>query len=655
MTSAKKTRHIGLLFVHGIGEQERWDHLRNSVRELAELILQTEGQPRVTVTDRTENWPHPPGEQNPDGLAPITLRVWLDGEDIAFECHEVWWADLGARAGIVDVVTFWLWGLGQWCAPIYRDLDAARLSKEQRAGLNKPTSRYATLPESVAGSLLSEPLARLQLVLAALAAAFVACSWSLAKRLFSALLGQAPTPTLIVRYVGDVRTYESRAAPGDSALSDPGRPRRVGIRRRMVSEMVAMGTRPCDGWYVIAHSLGTVLAYNGLTETGHALPNYLTEAQWARIHKNFKTDPNCQTRDNLAAMMPARPAWLGDKDVLNRHKLFEKLRGFLTYGSPLDKFAALWPRIVATATDRVDGKNPFPEDCRWVNLVAPSDPVAGTLDSYGGRLGKRLACAVPPLENLRTPWSPLYGLSHITYFAGIERSAASRAARQKRAVARWLVTGGAQKIPDHKQGRVARLLFGQLAYPLLVGLLWLAATAFVVASFGAIADLIGQGQFEWARFLEAWKAAWGPVMGVTLAVILLMGLIRWVRESRLNLTLARADRESDRNQTAERRGYWTRIVWMLGAQVWVGAVLTVIGVVLILFGAALDWGVPAGWTGLPDWMPDPRTLRGLAPEAWREALGGWWLAIVSLAGLVLAAMAQTGLNKIVPPVGKAPG
>jgi len=38
--------------------------------------------------------------------------------------------------------------------------------------------------------------------------------------------------TLIVRYVGDVRTYEARWTPGDSNLSDPGHPRRVAIRRR---------------------------------------------------------------------------------------------------------------------------------------------------------------------------------------------------------------------------------------------------------------------------------------------------------------------------------------------------------------------------------------------------------------------------------------
>ena len=39
-------------------------------------------------------------------------------------------------------------------------------------------------------------------------------------------------------------------------------------------------------------------------------------------------------------------------------KLFANLRGFLTYGSPLDKFSGLWPRIVATATDRTDGSAP---------------------------------------------------------------------------------------------------------------------------------------------------------------------------------------------------------------------------------------------------------------------------------------------------------
>jgi hypothetical protein len=64
---------IGLLFVHGMGEQKRWDHLTSAVLELAELLRQSGEEPIVSVTDRTGDWDFPIGAAHPDGLAPVTL------------------------------------------------------------------------------------------------------------------------------------------------------------------------------------------------------------------------------------------------------------------------------------------------------------------------------------------------------------------------------------------------------------------------------------------------------------------------------------------------------------------------------------------------------------------------------------------------------
>lgn len=654
MPSGAGGERIGLLFVHGIGEHKRWDHLKSSAHEFAELLLQCEDRAQVTVIDRTGDWERPAGDPDPDGLAPMTIIFTSASRRIDFDCHEVWWGDLGSPSGLFDVVTFWLWGLGQWGAPIYRELDASGLPKND-AGHNKPISTMAKLPESVAGNLATEPPARLRLALAAMAAMFVGCTWSLAKRLFASALGTAPSPTLIVQYVGDVRTYESRAAPGDSAYTDPGRPRRVGIRRRMVREMVALGAGPCDGWYVLAHSLGTVLAYNGLTETGHALPNYLTEEQWRRVPAGLKRDPNCERRRDVHAMMPARPPWLADEDVISRPLLFEKLRGILTYGSPLDKFAGLWPRIVATATDQIDKTCPFPSHCRWLNLVSPSDPVAGTLESYGSAAGQRLENAIPPVENLRAPWNPGYGLSHIQYFAGMERSAADSRSRQKRALARWLLDPTHQ-VRDHPQSVLGRLLGGQVAYLVLVALLWVLATAFVVAVVNAADGLVGNDSFDLASVVSGTGDWLSAVLAFVLAVILLSGLRRWARESALNVRLARADKEADKEQTPERHRYWNRIIWMAKAHRTAGIVMAAIAVGAIVLGVVLDWGVPtdfkkllsgSGWQKISyDWFPWPDL---------RTTLKGWWTVIGVAAVLLVSTILQTLLNKIVPPVGKAPG
>lgn len=244
MPRQAKEERIGLLFVHGIGEQKPWEHLRNSVLELAELFRQSDHVSGVNINDNTAAWSVRTGEPAFD-RAPLSMDVrTADGGALRYECYEVWWADLGGRSGLLNTIKFWLWGLGQWCAPIYRDLDASRLAlppPEKRGPLSR-------LPNSVVGRPL-EIWVRLQLFMAAITAAFVVCTWSLAKRVFAAVLGKSPSPTLIVQYVGDVRTFTERAVPGDSALTDPGFPRRVGIRRRMVCEMVALASRDdVKGW-----------------------------------------------------------------------------------------------------------------------------------------------------------------------------------------------------------------------------------------------------------------------------------------------------------------------------------------------------------------------------------------------------------------------
>ncbi|HEY0115854.1 MAG TPA: hypothetical protein VGB54_09045 [Allosphingosinicella sp.] len=597
--------YIGLLFVHGVGEQERWEHLRESVIELAELIRRTDGAPSVTVIDRTGDWKLLPGVVHPDRKAPLSLDVRLSNRRIRYECHEVWWADLGSPSGVLDSVRFWLWGLGQWCAPIYRDMDASRLAT------GGSPARLTGLPRSVVGTR-REVGVRLQLFLAALAAAFVACTWELAKRLLALLLRNAPSSSLIVQYVGDVRTFTARAAPGESGLTDPGYPRRVGIRRRMMGEMITLATRAeLKQWYVLAHSLGTVVAYNALTEIGHTLPNYLTQEQWALVPEDWRTDPATRLRSGeIARMMPARPHWVEDHELIDRKKLFGKLGGFLTYGSPLDKFAGLWPRIVATATDRGDG-SPFPDGCDWVNLHAPTDPVAGRIDCYQEPLG----AVLPPVRNCRTRWSPWAGLEHITYFRGFERHRKGQE-RQRVALAQWLLGGAAAKIPERKEGSGAAFFFAWFLYTLILALLWAAATAAIV-----LAQDAWDGSFDWGGFAHSFCALVGPVAGLFIAPILLIGVVRWARESWLNWKLSRADDLPPKVQNA------------LFANFCAATLMAALSLPLLYLGKMLDLSASLPWL-TPAWLD---WLVPYAPV-------GWTVALLCGTGLLGAACLQTALN-----------
>lgn len=646
---------VGLLFVHGIGEQKRFEHLTASVSQIAELIDRTDARARVSIVDRTAGWTPPPGEPHPLGLAPMTLSIRSPDTQIDFECHEVWWADLGSRSGIWDVISFWIWGLGQWCAPIYREIDASRLDKDDTASSTKPTSSLVKLPKGIVGDLVQEPWARFKLLLAGVAAAFAAVTWSLAKRLAGALLGQAPSPTLIVQYVGDVRTYTEAGGPGLGTPTDPGQPRRVGIRRRMVAEMVAVAAQPLDGWYVLAHSQGTVVAYNGLTEIGHTLPNYLSEAQWRGLPTQFTSDPGCAVRRDIENMMPSRPPWLADGDVLNRPAMFANLRGLLTYGSPLGKYAALWPRIVATATDRVNkDERTFPPECRWINFAAPQDPVAGMFSgSFPTGADDFLHNAIPPVEDVRTPLGPDLVLAHIRYLAGYERYARGTRVVQSSLLMRWLLGDQPSFAPRPPSlpataGRIAALAFG---YLFLVWLLWMAAVlAFTGLRAGAWAigsDTSGPWCEAVPRFLFAAAHGAGPVLGTTLSIITLCGLWRWFRESRHNMLLARADCEDDPGNLA---AYWAKVIAMVRAHLWLGCGFFVVALVACGGALFLDWRYAlaadppkpshcASLTGALHYLSAPSGIGDLL-----AAMNGFRAATIALAAAVLAACSQAFIN-----------
>ena len=63
-------------------------------------------------------------------------------------------------------------------------------------------------------------------------------------------------------------------------MDGPDEPPRAAIRRRMIRAMIEVAEADYDRWYIIAHSLGTVVAWNGLMEIQQTLPNYIGETCW---------------------------------------------------------------------------------------------------------------------------------------------------------------------------------------------------------------------------------------------------------------------------------------------------------------------------------------------------------------------------------------
>jgi len=183
--------------------------------------------------------------------------------------------------------------------------------------------------------------------------------------------------------------------------------------RTLVETAVDVESDEWDGYYVIGHSLGTVVSFNGLMETAVALPNYLNEEEWDELPDTFKKVVQCAIPEH---QMPARPPWLDadypadEHDTIPRQSLFGKLLGYVTLGSPLDKYAAIWPAIVPVNADPMrDTVVP------WINVADRQDIVAGKLDQYRGCDG---VLTIGGLELQNYLWTDqlIFALAHTSYW-----------------------------------------------------------------------------------------------------------------------------------------------------------------------------------------------------------------------------------------------
>ena len=404
--AAAKIENVGLLLVHGIGEQKKLEHLRCTAGEFASALSGRPDVVRMALIDQTDD------KDFPEIIVDAKLS---DGKrHVRFHLHEVWWADLGFRGGFLEQARFWSWGLGQWAEETFFRTKYRSNTRELMV-----LPRFGTQEDRMErpGFRRRAPT-RLVLFLSALFALLTLLSWSLARRLVSFFSKRLPDPALIVMFLGDVRNYTRSGGPGKGTLEDPDMPIRTTIRRRMVSAMVKMADGGHDRWYVLAHSLGSVLAFNALQEPEVALPNYLSEHQWKKVSPHLKTTSPYvppEAKANLNQMMPRRPTWLKDHDGIGREALFEHLRGFVTYGCPLDKFAALWPKIVPLNRQSAV----FPKSSEWVNLYDTTDPVGARLDAFPAlrrhRGSAREKIALTP-HNVACRASLAFLLSHIRYF-----------------------------------------------------------------------------------------------------------------------------------------------------------------------------------------------------------------------------------------------
>jgi hypothetical protein len=411
-----------VIYVHGIGEQGAFEHLETGATDLIQALRAKEPRKRITASvhttadapyrSRQETW-------RAEGLAPVTLDVKDrdTGAVTRIELREVWWADLGEPATIPNFARFLWWGCTLWARRSYTTTTLQGFKTK----MFMPREREEAAPEFGQDDRAPIPasiLDRVQLFFFALLFVLVLPTWVLLGLVLQALrLPTLPSARILLQYLGDVKLYGQSRRHDLWPLADIGTPPRFMIRRRFARAMIDTVLSGYDRWYVLGHSLGSVVSLNGLMEPGHSLPNYLDEARWKKcgVKKLARKLPRDHISD-VDNMKPARPAWLDDADALDRRELFDKFRGLLTYGSPLDKFAVIFPATVPLNRDQYV----FPEHSEWINVFEPTDPVAGPLDFYGPFAndktplnGKR---ALFPVNYVMRCW-PVALWSHIKYFA----------------------------------------------------------------------------------------------------------------------------------------------------------------------------------------------------------------------------------------------
>ena len=391
-------KRIGVLVVHGMGEQKEFEHRDSVARSLVQAWQKQKHGARNVV--QVDSPPLQRGEP-----VKIVISDHGTGKTRNVEIREVYWGDAdenpqGSGQRLIHSVLFWRWALSQWA-----------LKRYSRSELTGASEMCEPVPP---GESAIPAWVRAKLLGVGIVFALLGVTWELARFLLRRLRVVVTGSSLLARYLGDVALYtedEYRYRPEAVKLTDSPRD---AIRRRMVRGLVDMACERYERWYVVAHSLGSVVAHNGLMELQEALPNYLDQSDWTRM---LERRPELRTRSknvSESCMRPPRPCWLDPTDAIDRSELFKELKGFCTYGSPLNKFATLWPAIVPTNRDR----GPL-QKCKWVNVHDWMDPVAGSLGRYargsqGNAKGPGECGAFEPC-NVAYKSSWLFILAHIRY------------------------------------------------------------------------------------------------------------------------------------------------------------------------------------------------------------------------------------------------
>ncbi|MCW5717299.1 MAG: hypothetical protein KIS68_05660 [Bauldia sp.] len=497
----KKPARTAVLIVHGIGNQRPLDTLRGMVR----AVWTTD--PAVSGP-KANHWLH--FDRSGDVDLPVVTTSTVAGHDHQIEFHELYWAHTMAGTRLVAVLLWLFEFVRKGSRPLRRDLvrlwyvavpflvaviaavvllvlDAALVLLGETGALAPPWD--LAVPWTLTTVIVIATMRwRGLAVLVAMAAALLLAAWAFrgGGSMHEAILGRIDDRASVFAAGGVLLLFAGMAALfltsviGDAARYYRNSPANIRVRRAVralgARSLAALHDEDFDRVIVVAHSLGSVIAYDVL------------RAHWSDVCSSFG---NVAGTPGLAAQdrFPVRDGKPVGNDVpftdaeratwRNRGRaLLSQLRtdratpekplwlvtDFVTLGSPLaharylnasgrnerelaDDFAArLGDREAPTCPpryDEEDGRLTFTPDgddpartqylhhaalfalTRWTNLHFPAGTFNG--DLIGGTLAGVLGSAIRDIE---VPRPRRWGLSwHTWYWRWADRKPGAPAPR----------------------------------------------------------------------------------------------------------------------------------------------------------------------------------------------------------------------------------
>ncbi|MBI2985580.1 MAG: hypothetical protein HYY45_02315 [Deltaproteobacteria bacterium] len=455
-----KRRTIGIIVVHGVGSQRVQETVEQVALNFYQALKTAEG------VDNVEKDLHP---ECP--FQPVTLDFLCKNSLFSIRFYEVYYADLDRPYNFLRWVKLVLWGL---ILPFY-------------PGRYEEIQGTDARMKNIEVSLGTRLWVRFQLAILSVIFIFLLFTLRALTFVIYRVFGKRPRlGEFIHEYLGDVQLFVSERIRQDT-IETYDKKSREAMRVRFWNTYGRACLEDNEEIILITHSLGTVVTFNALMEPGD------------RILEQYVTDR--ELREKLIHL------WKGNGSS-KREKVLNKLKAWFALGSPLDKFAAIWPRTIPINVDKSDppvaiAGQPqtaihYQRQIPWINVHDILDIIGAKLNNFAALQDKGFHLKNHPLVDR---WTFL--TAHTSYWHHIVKEK-----RLINSILEYIISPADRRefsLPGARKSKAARIILN-----LALGSILVYATAWITVSFIAwviTSDTSG----IWGAFRPIWDYLWERV------------------------------------------------------------------------------------------------------------------------------------------------